>query len=280
MYTIQYLFRKSNTAPNKFYSAVYLFISLIVSIYGGINYWISFSVTHGVVAGFAIFGVSLLYFFSSRFWGLDKHIQTYLSREGLSHTSMYALESAASTNNIFVDTISDDMDFNQRVIYLSPLSMDQIESKCEANLIGEFFCNITKEQSSNYILRRLAMGKVVTVAFDRYPVDKALDEADCVLVPNGTDSQGSPACVFYDKTRFTSAAQACNTFINSAKILTKVMDAFYIGLFFRCLLYQLILGILSFMTLSFTIMGLITVILFLTLLGLNFFSAKSVFQQV
>lgn len=280
MYTIQYLFRKHHMAPNKIYSTVYFFISLVLSIYSGINYWINFSAKQGLIAGSAVFTVSLLYFLNSRFWGIDKRINDYLAREGLSQVSMYALESAANTNNIFVDTISDDTDFNQRVIYLSYLPMDHIEGKCEAKLIGEFFCNITKEQSSNYILRRLAMGKVVTVAFDRYPVDKALDEADCVLVPNGTDSQGSPACVYYDNQRFNSAAEACKIYINSARHLTEAMDAFYCGLALRCLLFQFILGILTFMAFPLTTMGPIAAILILILLGLNFLSLKAVFQQV
>ena len=280
MYTVQYLFRKSNNSPNRSYSMVYLLLTLVFSIISFTNFCVKYSFLHGLISGLLTIGLSLPYFWGTRFWGLNNHIHTYLSKEGLSITSLYSLESAATSNNIFVDSITEDTDFNKKVIYISPLSMDRIEAKCEANLVGEFFCNITQEQSTNYILRRLAMGKVVTVALDNYSVIKALDEADCVLVPEGSDSQGSPACVYYNMDIYSTAAEACRIFLYCAQNLTKSMDSFYCRLALRCILFQLVLGIISFTHISIMGFAYVTAFFLLIIIVFSFIMSKIAVQEV
>ncbi len=280
MYTVQYLFRKNPTSPNRVFSITYICISLFFTFITGINYTLSFSLAEGMGAGALALALSATYWLGMKIWGIHRIFSNVLSREGLSFVSIYSIESAAKSENIFVDTVTHDPDFNENVIFLSPLPMDNIESMCEANHVGEYFCNISENQAGYYIKRRVAMGKVVTVALDHYSSDVALDEADCVLLPTGKDCLGSPACAYYDPSLYSSSAEACRVYISLATDLMGLLDNFYGKLALRCLLFQFIFSVTDFININFGITCGLFAGLLITLLLISLHSLKVLEREV
>lgn len=254
MYTIQYLFRQHPQSPNKTFSGIYACLSLFFAIYSGINFSLNDTWLHGLVISLLCLFLSSIYWLGIQFWAIDKKINQQLKEEGLNYTSIYSLESASSCDNIFVDTISISHDFNKKAILLSSMPMNQLESICESANMGEYYCNINDIQSQEYICRRVAMNKIVVVAFDQYPNQGPLNDADCVLIPYGQDSFGSPACVFFDSSKYTSSAEACHRYINLANKFMPVIGNFYANNALRCLIALLLISMFSILPIGFMAM--------------------------
>lgn len=227
MYTVQYLLRRHPLSPNRVSTSAYLLFSLLNCAFGTIAFGAMNTFVGGILTGLALLCISLPYWFSMNIWRIEDRMNMAIEPYGLELYSMYSLESAADCDNVFIDAPTSSVSFNSSAILLSPLSMDSLEPLCTESGMGEFFCNVDTPLSQNIIKRRVARGKTVAVAYDKYPTAGPLEDADCVLIPFGSDTLGSPAAVSYDQALYSSAAEACRTYIRLSRQLMGQISMFY-----------------------------------------------------
>lgn len=244
MYTVQYLFRRHPLSPNRVTSSAYLLFSLLNCTIGGIVFGGINTLAGGILTGLALLCISIPYWLSINIWGIENRINLSMKSYGLQLFSMYSLEAAADCDNIFIDSPTSSATFNSSATLLSPLSMDSLEPICIQSGMGEFFCNVDSQLSQNMVKRRVAKGKTVAAAFDRYPTAGPLEDADCVLIPFGSDTMGSPAAVIYDRGLYVSAPEACRTYIRLSRALMGKISVFYTNLALSTCLIQFLASLL------------------------------------
>lgn len=238
MYTVQYLFRRHPLSPNRVSTSAYLLFSLLNCTFSAIVFSAINTFVGGVLTGLALLCISVPYWFSMNIWRIEDRMNMAIEPYGLELYSMYSLESAADCDNVFIDAPTSSVSFNNSAILLSPLSMDSLEPLCTESGMGEFFCNVDNPLSQNIVKRRVAKGKTVAVAYDIYPTAGPLEDADCVLIPFGTDTLGSPAAVSYDQVLYGSAAEACRTYVRLSRQLMGQISMFYTRLALTACLIQ------------------------------------------